>query len=76
MRIPVSIRSGILKGKTTALAGPSGVGKSSPNKSDFAGSPDGDRSHQREDQTRKAYYQTFGIVLLRYRYLSDGYNWF
>ena len=46
----------VLKGKTTVVAGPSGVGKSSPDES-FAGrSTDGDRRDQPQTETRKTYH--------------------
>ena len=60
----------LIRGKTTVLAGPSGVGKSS-----LTNFLHPDRFHQREDPAGKAHHPPFGALLHRGGHLHDGHPW-
>lgn len=63
----------LLRGKTTALAGPSRCRKIVPDEPHPAGGGDGDGCCQREDQERTPHNETFRAVFRREGNLRDGY---
>lgn len=66
----------LLKGKTTALAGPSGVGKSSLTNQIQPEAAHGDRGHQRKDPPGPSYHQAFRAVFCGAGNLRHGYSRF
>lgn len=63
----------ILRGKTTTVAGPSGVGKIHADQPALSRCLYGDRRDQPEDRQRKAYDPPFGTFLCRRGNLSHGH---
>ncbi|MEI3257768.1 MAG: ribosome small subunit-dependent GTPase A [Faecalimonas umbilicata] len=66
----------LLKGKTTVLAGPSGVGKSSLTNQHPAGGCHGDRGHQRKDRAGASIPPAIPSCFLWRGHLHDGYAGF
>ncbi len=64
----------MLKGKTTSIAGPSGVGKSSLINLLQSERTDGDRKHQPKDRKRKAYHEAFRTDHDQSGFLYYGYT--